>query len=82
MSARQWFYSILLAYHVVAVTVDAIPGPTELPAVRAAAVLPTSDAISARMTPIFNRLAMIVARVEPTLFAALQPIRPDGCRSS
>jgi hypothetical protein len=75
MSGRQWFISLLIVYHVVAVVVDAIPDPARMKPVLPEVRHPTEDAVASVLTPAFDRVAAWMPRLEPKLFAATEPLR-------
>jgi hypothetical protein len=75
MSGRLWLLSVLVLFHVVAVTVDAIPSPDELRSVQTEIRHPAGDVVSHLLTPLFDAVAIHVASVEPIVYRAVQPLR-------
>jgi hypothetical protein len=74
MSARRRLLSALLLYHVIAISVDAVPDPARMKPVASAAPV-ASDAVSRALTPVFNGLAAVVAALEPGLYRVTGPLR-------
>jgi hypothetical protein len=75
MAGRTRFLSALLLFHAIAIGVDAIPSPDGLIAVKPEVRHPANDAVAARLTPLFDRAAIEIARLEPMIYSALEPLR-------
>ena len=73
MSRERLALSFLIAFHIVALAVNAIPSPT--PADDGAEARPPNDPIAALLTPAVDRLASWFAIAESYAFDASRPIR-------
>jgi hypothetical protein len=72
MPSSRWLVSLLIVYHLTALTVAAIPPPQRLES-RARDARP-QGAVARWLTPLLDQMAGAVARAEPTIHAALQPV--------
>ena len=76
MSRIQWIVSVLIAYHLAAVSCHLLPNPAGLNEVNEIREGDSHRGILTRtLTPIVDRGAWTVSRVEPMLFAATAPLR-------
>jgi hypothetical protein len=73
MTTFRSIVSILLLYHLTALTVSAIPSPEETN--RIGRVRHPQDAIARWLTPSLDRAATWFSGIEPALFSAAQPLR-------
>ena len=73
MSRRQWLASVLIAYHLTALAVAAVPGSRNVPVLET--VEPPEDALAGLAKPAFDQLARTLAAVQPVLYKALSPLR-------
>lgn len=74
MTRPHWIASLLIALHLVAITVAAIPDPRELNPAEPL-LYPHDDADGAPLTPVLDRSALWLSSMEPRLFRATQPLR-------
>ena len=75
MTPRRRLASLLIAYHLIAVSLAAIPSPGELDAVGPAGVEEPRDRVARALTPVFDRSTVLLARVERFLYVVTQPFR-------
>ena len=76
MSPSRWALSALILLHVAALTVGLIPSPEDLNTVGPVRYPTDLGWISARVTPVFDRLALVVSQLEPHVFASTRPLAP------
>ncbi|MEQ1761262.1 MAG: hypothetical protein ABL986_23380 [Vicinamibacterales bacterium] len=72
-SDRRWL-SGAIAFHLVAITIAALPMPSELAVIEPSSP-PPSSMLAPALAPLFDRLALVVAGVEPVLYRASAPLR-------
>ena len=75
MTRPRWMISLLLVYHLVALTVAAFPSPAELEPFRSNRSSAHDDPLAQRLKPVLDRSVAALTRFEPRLFAALEPAR-------
>jgi hypothetical protein len=73
MSRERRLLSLLIAYHLAAVTFAALPSPRDLNPVEE--IRHPDRGISAWLTPTFDRLALWLSRIQPALFRSSEPVR-------
>jgi hypothetical protein len=74
MSTVRWVLSLLIAYHLAALTAAAIPAPDALP-FPSEIRHPSNDSIAAAVTPVLDGAARSLSRLEPILFQLSAPVR-------
>lgn len=75
MSARSWVTSCLFSFHLVAITLAAIPNPGGFPFEDESARRLDDDPVSARLTPITTRVAAWAAWAQRGLAKVTGPLR-------
>ena len=73
MTTSRAIVSILLVYHLTALTVAAIPSPADTN--RIGRIRHPPDAIARWMTPSLDRVATWFSRLEPAVFSVSEPLR-------
>ena len=73
MSRERQLLSLLIAYHLAAVTFAALPAPRDLNPVQD--IRHPEQGVSAWLAPAFDGLATWLSKIQPALFRASEPVR-------